>query len=601
MEKIEKKLWSIVEKIPWFWFGLAVSALLVLPYLVLGSKCYIQFHDQLDGEVLNYIYRAKYLFSGSNVIPEFMNGMDKSAMTPPAPIGVLFYKLLPPFTAFAAMHIFTVVVGYVGMYQLCKLLTKSALISFVVSGIFVYLPFYPVYGLSISGQPLLIWAVIKCCQEGVPARKRKYYLCVLLYAVSSSLALVGFAWLAVFFLIWLVSSFKKRKVVSRGVGISLLLLLGGFLLCNTSLLGGLFGLGENYAVHREEMVLAAIPDWKSYFGEIFLEGGAYGKSYNRAITFLTVALIALYPIREAAVAYSHREAGWAISLKKCMESVPYRIITAGFACTLLISVASVLWRNSWVVNLRMQLGGAIKTFQADRVYWLLPLCWYTLFALDLFLLLKEWRRWWLLRYSVAAVTVAVMCFMVFKNGTIYHNLRLMIFPDTYHLMNWDDYYAEDVYAQIDAYLQEDKSSYRTLSLGINPAAALYNGFYCMDGYSNYYSLDYKHEFREIIAKELEKDESVRVYFDTWGNRCYLLNSETGNYMMIARYTNGVYENLELNTQKMYEMGARYLFAAMPVVNAEKMGLILVREEPFETKESYYRIWVYAVTGEGFEE
>ena len=51
----------------------------------------------------NYIYQAKYLFKG-NIIPEFMNGMDKASMTPPAPLGVIFYKWLPPFAAFAAMH-----------------------------------------------------------------------------------------------------------------------------------------------------------------------------------------------------------------------------------------------------------------------------------------------------------------------------------------------------------------------------------------------------------------------------------------------------------------------------------------------------------------
>ncbi|MBO5281674.1 MAG: hypothetical protein J6B43_00890, partial [Lachnospiraceae bacterium] len=62
-----------------------------------------------------------------------------------------------------------------------------------------------------------------------------------------------------------------------------------------------------------------------------------------------------------------------------------------------------------------------------------------------------------------------------------------------------------------------------MSLGITPAAALYNGFYCLDGYSNLYPLEYKHEFREIIARELEKSEGVRVYFDAWGNRCYLFN------------------------------------------------------------------------------
>lgn len=171
----------------------------------------------------------------------------------------------------------------------------------------------------------------------------------------------------------------------------------------------------------------------------------------------------------------------------------------------------------------------------------------------------------------------------------------MIFPDTYHLKNWEDYYAADVYEQIDSFWGKDKSSYRVASLGINPAAALYNGFYILDGYSDFYALNYKREFREIIADELEKSEETRVYFDAWGNRCYLLNAETGNYMMIGKNGgNASFHDLELNTKKMYEMGARYLFAAMPVDNWEQLGLVPVREEPFETTESYYAVWVYEI-------
>ncbi|MCM1045129.1 MAG: DUF6044 family protein [Candidatus Gastranaerophilales bacterium] len=596
MSGTEKKVWAFLEKFPWFLLGLAATAFLVLPYLVLGSKCYIQINDQLDGEVLNYIYRAKYLFSGENIIPEFMNGMNKAAMTPPAPIGVLFYKVLPPFAAFAAMHVFVVMVGYVGMYRLCRLFTQSSLISFVAAGIFVYLPFYPVYGLSILGQPLLAWAVIKYCEKELSlAQKIKYGLCILLYAVSSSLALAGFTWIALLFFVWLWSLWKKQKEVSRGVGISLLLLTAGFLLCNVELLGSLLGIGESYVAHREEMVLAAISDWRTSFEEIFLEGGAYGKSYNGMIVLLTAAVIVLYPVSQVIGTFRRGEKTGIF--QKIAGSVPYRMVAAGFVLALLVSVAAVLWRTPRLVDVRMQLGGVCKSFQADRIYWILPLCWYTLLALDLFLLLKEWRKWWILRYGAAVAVLAALCFQVYENSTIYHNLRLMIFPDTYHLMNWDDYYAKDVYDQIDDFLGEDKSSYRTLSLGITPAAALYNGFYCLDGYSNYYSLDYKHEFREIIEKELAKAEEVRVYFDTWGNRCYLFNAETGNYMMIPGYTTAVYENLELNTRKMYEMGGRYLFAAMPVQNAEEMGLALVREEPFETADSYYRIWVYAIRAE----
>ena len=195
--------------------------------------------------------------------------------------------------------------------------------------------------------------------------------------------------------------------------------------------------------------------------------------------------------------------------------------------------------------------------------------------------------------AASAVFVLTTC-LIFPVSPISFNLKRIIFPDTYISFGWDEYYACDVFSQIDEFIGREKSSYRTVSLGIYPAAALYNGFYCLDGYTNLYPLEYKHEFRRIIEKELEKSEEVRIYFDDWGNRCYLLNAETGNYMQIQKNIGASYHNLEFNTAQMYKMGARYLFSAMRIDNADEMGLKLMREEPFSTPESYYAVYLYEI-------
>ncbi len=389
-EGMEKRFWRFIERIPWFWLGLIAALFLVFPYAVLGRGAYVQITDQLDGEVLNYIYQAKYLFSGKRVIPELMNGVGKSAMTPPAPLGVLFYRFLQPFAAFAVFHAYVVVAGYTGMYLWSRRLTGSKGIAFVVAGIFVYLPFYPVYGLSILGQPLLLWALCRICERQVPfPAKWKYYLCVLLYAVSSSLALIGFVWVAVLLAGFLWSLFQKREI-SRDLGVAFLVLTAVFLVCNIGLVGQFLGIGERFVPHREEMVIAARPDWQDYFREIFLQGGPYGKSYNAVIVLLTAGILAVH----AAV----RIAARAMKKTPVLSEEPgdrglYGGLAALFVLAFLVAAAAVLWRSPWVVELRMQVGGAVKYFQADRVYWLLPLCWYSALALDLYILLRRWRRW----------------------------------------------------------------------------------------------------------------------------------------------------------------------------------------------------------------
>jgi hypothetical protein len=57
---------------------------------VFGKGTVISYHDQLDGEMLAYIEKAKRFFQG-NILPEFMGGTLKTALTLPAPAFVLLF------------------------------------------------------------------------------------------------------------------------------------------------------------------------------------------------------------------------------------------------------------------------------------------------------------------------------------------------------------------------------------------------------------------------------------------------------------------------------------------------------------------------------
>ena len=208
--------------------------------------------------------------------------------------------------------------------------------------------------------------------------------------------------------------------------------------------------------------------------------------------------------------------------------------------------------------------------------------------------------------SRAAVTVLV-CLIVsgvtgitlLKESDIKSNLQKLRNPD-YGVMSYSDYYAIGVLDQVEAYLAEttgkEQAAYRVVSLGIDPAAALYHGFYCLDGYSNNYALDYKHAFRRVIAPALAESDYLRAYFDEWGNRCYLFGTECPGYYTIEK--NGFYfQHLELDTKALRDLGGDYLLSAAYIANSEELRLVLMREEPFETQDSYYRIFLYEVADE----
>ncbi len=185
---------------------------------------------------------------------------------------------------------------------------------------------------------------------------------------------------------------------------------------------------------------------------------------------------------------------------------------------------------------------------------------------------------------------------VLRNSNLKPNVQKLRSPD-YGLLSFRDYYAIGVMEQVEAYLLEQTGQkpedYRVVSLGIDPAAALYQGFYCLDGYSNNYSLEYKHSFRRIIAPELEKSQYLQEYFDDWGNRLYLFSAECPGYYTIEK--NGFYfQDYALDVSALKELGGKYLLSAAWIENGEETGLRLVREEPFETQDSYYRIFLYEI-------
>ena len=98
----------------------------------------------------------------------------------------------------------------------------------------------------------------------------------------------------------------------------------------------------------------------------------------------------------------------------------------------------------------------------------------------------------------------------------------------------------------------------------------------------------------MIAQELAKSEYLTQYYDAWGNRCYLVSAECPGYYTIEK--GGFYfQQLELNTEALAELGGDYVLSAAYIQNAEAQGLTLMREEPFETQDSYYRIFLYEVT------
>lgn len=551
--------------------------------LILQEDIVTNYHDQLDGEVLAYILHAKYLFQNVENYPELMNGISGNGLFPPAPLVTVLYKVCKPHIAYILNAVFCMICGYTGMYLCIKQFTGSQAIAALTGVLFAYLPLFSVYGLCQYGLPFLFYALYLLYN-----RKNTILALgmVALYGAMSSLVLVGYAVIGIGILFCAFLFYRKKWKEHIWLVYGILLLTGVYLIFNSSLVLQVLGFGNAYPSHKEVIVRYGQNFWNS-FKTIFACGTVHTAAHQFLIViYATILCIISFFIRKK------------VPLQIKME---INVVYLLYGLNLFFALFYACYQSSAVAELRNQVGGIFKEFQADRLYWLSIPLWYFIFGISIDLSFKavKWLKDNHRGVCAGGVFIILSFFTIGCSAVVYYysdfhkNVHRLRYGEGYEQVTWGDFYASDVFEQIDEYIGEDKKEYRTLSFGIYPAAALYNGFYCLDGYSNNYSLDYIKHFRKIIAPELMKNEALRLYFDQWGCRCYLLSAELGsNRFLYPKGNNIELENLEYDFEQAKRMGARYLFSAIKLPNVK--GIKLMREKPFQTDTSYYGIYLYKI-------
>ncbi len=567
------------EKIA-FGAGILIVLLSFLPYLILGTDSIVPYYDQLDGEVLSYLFRAKYLFQGGGVIPEFLSGAAKTSLTPPAPLAVLLFNVFSPFWAYLILQFAGQITAYIGMYLAAKRITKEPLIAVACALLFAFLPFRPVYGLTQFGMPLLIWSVYNLYKKEYQAIS---LACIALYTALSSLVLAGFGILLVWAVFLVILVFRK-KLKDHG------LLIAGFLLMfiiyileNAGLLIQVMGGSGDFISHKADYVISA-SSFFSYVLNSFLYNSQHSEDYHLGILIACViTLIAGLVKRKNA---------------KAGEKRKYERIAWFMGFLFVLYLISGIWRCEPVVAIRSQMG-SLGTFQLERLLWMTPAVWYLLLAcvLDYWLDRGIQKKVRFVSFICLGLLYLATGLIILKNSLVKPVVQKVLNP-SYPAISWSDYYADGVMEQVEEFIAAKtnmvQQEYRVVSLGIDPAASLYHGFYTVDGYSNNYSLDYKNRFRQVIAPELDKSPYLEDYYDNWGNRCYLFSSEAPGYFTIEKGTFW-YQDLQIDTAALSELSCRYILSAAYIVNSEELGLVLLREEPFETDTSYYQVFLYEVS------
>jgi hypothetical protein len=551
--------------------GIALLCLYYLPFLILGEGAYLIIHDNLDATICEYI-RAKQMYAPyyqNGTFLQIMNGLpDSMFMISKWSITSLFFLVFHPFCAYLLNDFLSRIIGFLGMSLLldhCIINRDFRYRNFIIfptAIIYALLGCYTsTYGLSILGQPLVIYAFWNLYQGKV---RWLHYILIVLFTFWSSIVYSGIFIGIILVLIWLRGVIKEKRFrLSFLAGIVLMGI--GYLIEEHSLI---FSMLDKSAIvsHREEFRLEPFSILSLLIDNVIRNGGLITSYHTGQFWTIFILLPLVF-----------------LALNRKMTGFMW-YLAGGIACILLLQFLYpyiILWFGEKIT--------IIKTFQWTRFYWLLPMLWLVFFAVTIERLLESALK---LRFFFSIVLMAGLCFSVTShNRELCWNMGHLIGIKP-QIPSFRDFYDTELFARIKKYIGKPNETYRVISLGLYPSIASYNSFFCLDSYQVRYPLMYKHSFREVIAPELDKNAELRNYFDGWGSRCYLFSAELGTNCLWSKEDDKKVFHLDINTEKLKQLSQNetYIFSAVEIMNHKELGL--TPENVFEG--NYWRIYLYQV-------
>lgn len=556
--------------------ALIVLALYITPFYILGEDTPILVHDTHDSIFVWYKILADsgQMFSPMDAtIHQVMNGIARNTFPSEFNVVQWLYLFFEPYAAYIINLTLMHFVAFIGMYLLLsRHILSNEDSKFIVVGValaFALLPFNPFRGLGIAGMPLLLNAFLNILNN-------KWSIfdwgIIGLIPFYSPFTHTGFFVLVALSIFWLYDLIRARRPhYLFFLAICLLGLL--YCLVEYRLIFSMF-IDAGYVSHRMDFAQIAIDFGSALKTSVrnFFFGQYHSVSLHTYVIGPSVALAFIILL---------------IKKKTCNPLV----ILVGLCAA--ISFFYGFIDSEFLLFLKEI--PFFKGFNLGRFNSLHPFLWFIIFALTLRVIHSNLRYGKQIAVSFLIVQI-VFLFTLPGFGSsldIQHGgLRLLHSEE----MTFNEYYSPKLFSEIDEAIALPKESYRVVSIGIHPAISQYNGFYTLDMYHYNYPLEYKRSFQEIMEKELDKSEKNKRYFGFRGSsRCYLYVSELeDNIAMNTRECSKPIQNLEIDSEALYDMGGRYIFSAVEILNYKDNNLELV--DAFENDSSPWKIWVYSVKG-----
>ncbi len=532
--------------------GLFLILLYNLPWILNGENASYRIYDLLEQDFVNIYLNAKYLFHPFvTEIPELFGGTFRGSIQAHSFLQIILYKFIQGVHFLNFNQIFMQFIGFSGMYILANKIyhtEDSKVKSFINMGcsfLFCITPLL-LHGMTIMSMPLFAWMLIKIYESKTTKDLFIIYGLCLFLGISTSLIYCGFLYLIILFCLGIYFIHKKRKDLAVKYLTSMFIILAGYI---TTYFYSFLALGE--VSHRLEWELPECDFYErfTYF-------------YSRGIFNFEEPIFPYIPFLLFSIAT------FLILIKRRYEKfIEYKIsMICFFAIVIIIFLTCAYSSFDLILRIR-SLMGILQSFQLDRICYIVgPLWYFILISILLFLynfIIDNPNKIKNILFYIAVVFVFATQFQFIinnDNNCFDFNIKALKKQQPAY-RTYAQFFQTDLMNEIKDYIGKPQNSYHIVSFGINPGVPLFNGFYCLDGYSTNYRLEYKKKWEDIIKGELLRDEVHRNFFYFWGGRAYIVSHQFSDYTPSEMYDKKKYiDKLYIDYAKLKELGADYLFS-----------------------------------------
>ncbi|GBU22066.1 hypothetical protein R80B4_01969 [Fibrobacteres bacterium R8-0-B4] len=597
-----------------------VSAFFLLPFILFGADSYVTPHDNLDSIIPWYkMYHDNGLFFLFDAPTKGHDGMSTLYYSQ---MGFYFQSFLflifSDFTAYVISYYFAVFIGFISMYILLKkMLGFSSTLSVLMAVCYAFLPVILIWNIAIATLPLIIAIFIHFASKHGERFSWKT-LALLFFPFFSFFATVGIFILAIWFIATCAIGIKTRKI-------NLNLLVGFFLLCIGYIVSDirLFYVmfidkvplnRSTFAMHPVEFI-AQIQTFFYQFVKYLVNGHFFAASLNNLIIMPTVFLVSLNYLIVTIVNIKKQNGTISARIKAALnENEPdVKRLFLFELIAIAICFVAALDDSGLFDKLISKLIPILKGFLWSRVWIFNRVLWYVVFAFCLKIILKNniggyiGKKIRLPQYFSRICVGVLVCLQLgyimlipviyndqvktwFDQIVVKTGVAKKILPniDYNKFVSYKEFFAAELFDRIKKDISY--SGEKVAALGYHANILQYNGFNCIDGYNNLYPLSYKQRFRNLIAPELEINESEKDSYDNWAwYRMYLHNPDLNFDRTRDKNTTPVKLNIDMDVFK-NDFKATYILSRAEISNSDTLGLDLVKR--YYDDKSIYTIYLY---------